>query len=74
MTTLEGEGARFINKFNGDDFNLWKFKLKMKLASMDLWNKSEGAPSSNVDPKMQKEYQRHVNNAIFIITLNLTDN
>ena len=74
MTTLEGEGARFIDKFNGDGFNLSKFKLKMELAFMDLWNKSEGAPSSNIDPKMKKEYQRHINNAIFIITLNLMDN
>jgi len=28
----EGEGVRLIDKFNGENFNLWKFKIEMILA------------------------------------------
>ena len=57
MTYLEGEGARIMDKFNGDKFNLWKFKMEMVLASGDLWDivdESEEAPPSNVDVKRRR--------------------
>ena len=37
MTSFEREAAIIIDKFNGEKINLWKFKIKMLLASMDLW-------------------------------------
>lgn len=37
MTLVEGDGSRVINKFNGENFNLLKFKLEMGLASVDIW-------------------------------------
>lgn len=43
---------------------------------MNLWgivDKFEGAPPSNVDPKVQKEYQKRMKKAMFIIALNLVD-
>jgi len=55
MASFEGESARIIDKFNGENFNLWKFNMEMVLASMDLWeivDGSEEAPPSNVDPKV----------------------
>ena len=58
-------------------FNIWKFKIKMLLASMDLWDivdGSEEASPSNADPKVLKEYQRRIKKAMSIITLNLADN
>ncbi len=61
MASFEGESARVIDKFNGENFNLWKFKMEMVLASMDLWeivDGSEEAPPSDSDPKVMKEYQR----------------
>lgn len=57
MTILDGEGARVIDKFNGDNFNLEKFKSEMGLAFVDHWNivdEYEGAPSLNIDPKVKK--------------------
>ncbi len=77
MASLEGESARVIDKFHGGNFNLWKFKIEMLLASMDLWDivdESEEAPSSNADPKVKKEYQRRVKKAMSVIGLNLADN
>lgn len=42
MATYESESARTIDKFNGDNFSLWKFKMEMLLESVDLWETVEG--------------------------------
>jgi len=76
MASFEGESARVIDKFNGENFNLWKFKMEMVLASMDLWEIVDGyeeGPPSNADPKIIKEYQRCVKKAMSIIGINLVD-
>jgi hypothetical protein len=65
MALFEGDSTRVIDKSNGENFNLWKFKMEMVLASMDLWeivDRSEEAPPSNADPKVIKEYQRRAKN------------
>lgn len=38
MASLRDEGARLINKFYGENFNIWKFKLEMELDVIDLWS------------------------------------
>lgn len=58
MTFLEGKGSRVIDKINGENFNLWKFRLEMGLAVMDLWgivDESKEDPPSNVEPKVKKK-------------------
>jgi hypothetical protein len=50
--------------------------MKELLTSMDIWDIVDGSeepPPSNVDPKVLKEYQRHVNKVMFIISLNLAN-
>jgi hypothetical protein len=42
MASFEGENAKVIDKFNGENFNLSKFKMEMVLASMDLWEIVDG--------------------------------
>jgi hypothetical protein len=75
--------TRVLNKFHEERFSLSKFKMEMILASIDLWDIVDGsdkASPSNTDPKVFKEYQRHVKNvkkakkAMSIINLNLMDN
>jgi N-glycosylase/DNA lyase len=76
MALFEGESTKVIDKFNGENFNLWKFKMEMVLASMDLWeivDESEEAPPSNADPKVIKEYQRRAKKAMSTIAINLVD-
>ena len=36
MTSFESEATRIIDKFNGGNTNLWKFKIKILLASRSL--------------------------------------
>jgi hypothetical protein len=57
--------------------HLWKFKIEMLSASMDLWDiidESEEAPPSNADPKVKKEYERRVKKVMSVIGLNLANN
>ena len=49
----------------------------MLLPSMDLWKIMDGfdeTPPSNADPKMLKEYQKHVKKTMSIIGFYLVDN
>jgi hypothetical protein len=50
--------------------------MEMVLASMDLWEIVEGseeAPPSDANPKVIKDYQRHVKKAMSTIGINLVD-
>ena len=55
MAYLESEVARVMDKFYREKFSLWKFKMEMVLAFVDLWDIVDGskeAPPSNADPKV----------------------
>lgn len=73
MTSLMSESVRIIDKFNAGKFNLWKFKIEMYLAYMNLWDivdRSEEHSSSNVDPKVLNEYQKWIKKTMFVIGFN----
>ena len=69
MASFESNVAWIIDKFNEGNFNLWKFKIQMLLASIDFWDtmdQSKEAPSFNVDPNVLKEYQKRLTNVMHI--------
>ena len=77
MTSIKNEATRIIGKFNGGKFHDWKFKIKMLMASMDLWDivdKSKEPLPSNADPKILNEYRKRVKKVTSIIGLNVVDN
>lgn len=54
MATFDGGSATVIDNFKRDNLNLWKFKMEMVLASMDLWeivDNTEEPPSFDNDQK-----------------------
>ena len=66
-----------IDKLNGRKINFWKFKNKMLLAFMDLWDIVDGfeePPPSNADPKILKDNQKCIKKVISIIGLYLSEN
>ena len=74
MATFESESARNIDKFNGENFGLWKFRMEMVLSSIDLWeilDESEKPPTADADAKEIKEYNRRAKKAMSIIGLSL---
>ena len=78
MTSFDSKAAKIINNFNARNFNLWKFKIEMLLASsidlQDIVDESEETPPSNADSKVLKKYQRRVKKTMSIIGLNLANN
>ena len=37
MASSNNDNLPMLDKFNGDNFGLWKFKMEMVLAAKDLW-------------------------------------
>lgn len=70
MVSFGDEGARVIDTFNEENFNFQKFKLEMRLASVDLWGIVKETPLSNIDMKVKKKYQSCIQKAMSIIALN----
>ena len=43
MASSEGDGHITLDKFGGDNFNLYKFKLEMVMSTKDLWEIVKGS-------------------------------
>ena len=43
MTSSENDGLISVDKFGGENFNLYKFKLDIALSTKDLWEIVEGS-------------------------------
>ena len=76
MASSEGEGLRVIDKFNGENFGLWKFKMEMILAEKDLWDivdDTEAAPPSIANEQVNKVYEKRTKKVFFMIAIKLVD-
>ena len=61
MASSDNEELSIVDKFNRDNFSLWKFKMEMLFASGDLWNivdKTEQAPPSNANVNAKKAFEK----------------
>ena len=74
----EDSASLRIDKFNGENFHLWKFKMQMVLEEKDLWgivSGDEREPVGTSVTEAQKErYKKRVRKALAIICLSLGDN
>ena len=76
MASFEGEGPKVVDKFDGVNFHLWKFKMEMVIAEKELWEIVEGsekAPSCDADARVKLAYTRREKKAFAILALNLSD-
>ena len=76
MASSNNDNLPMLDKFNGDNFGLWKFKMEMVLAAKDLWDivdKSESPPPDDAQESTKKEYTRRCKKALAIIAMNLVD-
>lgn len=76
MASSESEGFTTVDNFNGENLNLYKFKLEMVLVTKDLWKIVDGSkspsPSTAIDNN-KKAYKRRCKNAFTIIATSLVD-
>jgi hypothetical protein len=76
MGSSDSEGLRIVDKFNGENFSIWKFKMEMVLSAKELWDivdGSEDPPSSDADVKDKKAFDKRAKTAFAIIATNLVD-
>ena len=76
MASYEGEGPKVVDKFDGVNFHLWKFKMEMVMVQKELWeivDGSEEPPHSTSDPRVMQAYKRKEKKAFAILALNLSD-
>lgn len=73
---FEGASLKVVEKFRGDDFHVWKAKMELQLATLDLWDivdESEVAPSLEASLEVQKDFQRREKKALGTIAMNLDE-
>ena len=74
----EDSASLRIDKFNGENFHLWKFKKQMVLEEKDLWgivSGDEREPVGTAITEAQKElYKKRARQALATICLSLGDN
>lgn len=58
MAASEGDGVRIIDKFNGVNFGMRKFKMEMILAEKDLWDVADGVRSLQVLMRISRPRRR----------------
>ena len=76
MASSEGDGHITLDKFGGDNFNLYKFKLEMVMSTKDLWEIVEGSElplPSTANNEVKKAYKRRCKKAFAIIATSLVD-
>jgi hypothetical protein len=76
MVLYESEIARVVDKFNGDNFSLFKFKMEMILDEKDLWDIVEGtekAPSIESDKKVISAFKKRERVAFRILCTHMVD-
>ena len=76
MGSSENDGLISVDKFGGENFNLYKFKLEMAMSTKDLWeivDGSESPPPSTASDEVKKAYDRRCKKAFAIIAMSLVD-
>ena len=76
MASNEDDGHIMLDKFGGDNFNLYKFKLVMVMSTKDLWEfmkDSELQALSTVSDDVKKAYERRCKKIFTIIATSLLD-
>ena len=61
MASYDAEGPKVVDKFNGVNFHLWKFKMEMVMAKKELSeivDGSEEPPHSTSDPRVMQAYKK----------------
>ena len=76
MALMESEQLRVVEKFNGDNFSLFKFKMEMVLDDKELWDivtGDEKPPPSGTDPKEVVAFKRRERSAFRILCSHMVD-
>ncbi|KND02134.1 uncharacterized protein SPPG_02628 [Spizellomyces punctatus DAOM BR117] len=71
MSNTDLDTKLMMEKFNGMNYHLWKFKMTMLLKEKGLWGVIEGDQS--MEGTSEKDWRRKDERAMAVIALSLSD-
>jgi hypothetical protein len=67
------ESLKVMEKFDGDNFHLWKFKMRMMLSKHELWKFVDGSATILDDENQITEYNEKATNAFALLCEHFTN-
>jgi hypothetical protein len=73
MSSFQMESLKVMEKFNGGNFHLWKFKMRMMLSKHGLWKFVDGSATLPSEEVPRADYNENETKAFTLLCERLTD-
>jgi hypothetical protein len=73
MFSFQMESLKVMNKFDGANFHLWKFKMRMMLSKHGLWKFVDGSATLPNEEVPRANYNKNETKAFTLLCEHLTD-
>ncbi len=73
MSSFQMESLKVIEKFDGGNFHLWKFKMRMMLSKHGLWKFVDGSVTLPNEEVVSADYNKKEMKAFALLCEHLTD-
>ncbi len=73
MSSFQMESLKVMEKFDGDNFHLWKFKMRMMLSKHGLWKFVNGNATILHDEDEMVDYNKKATKAFALLCEHLMD-
>ncbi len=73
MSSFQMESLKVMEKFDGGNFHLWKFKMHMMLSKHGLWKFVDGSATIPHDEDQITDYNEKATKAFALLCEHLTD-
>ncbi len=73
MSSFQMESLKIMEKFNGGNFHIWKFKIHMMLSKHRLWKFVDGSATIPNDENKITDYNEKVTKAFALLCEHFTN-
>jgi hypothetical protein len=73
MSSFQMESLKVMEKFDGGNFHLWKFKMRMMLSKHGLWKFVDGSATLPSEEVARADYNEKETKAFALLCEHLTD-
>ncbi len=73
MSSFQLESLKVMEKFDGGNFHLWKFKMRMMLSKHGLWKFVDGSATLPSEEVARADYNEKETKAFALLCEHLTD-
>jgi len=73
MSSFQMKSLKVMEKFDGGNFHLWKFKMRMMFSKHGLWKFVDGNATIPYDEDQIIDYNKKMTKAFALLCEHLTD-